>query len=1819
MLRRLLGLLVLLGPLAIFSSGAHAELLEYSFTTPRGEQRTVAPDVVYANPVGTMTFALSGGVDRKLRVSIQRTDGTVLESATSKLLGANDRISVRGSTYYGAFLSLNAPAEGEYRIIADILGAEDKVVQSDQYQILIDTTPPLIGSHVQREFSPSYPWTSDLLASPHWGGSNTLFSEGVLDAGSGLEKAEVYAIDPQGVRRVIPAMLEANKGVVSVNIAEVVKNSFTPYDRTAYRLGFRVYDRAGNYAENVQVNTRVDKENPSYLGTQIYNPRTGVWENYVSGMTIYENPFRYRHVMERSEHTRFNGQEYGWRQDHYTSHDNSYVYMQGSLSYPQRHHYIVLTNNAGRYTWIRYGELNFTLAPGVELGPVPLERLDYKIKGESWVSDLTILRNTPFTIEQIRFYAEKRSYPQLMTLEGTNVSCVIQANQDNCVANASITQTVGKGYIPYSFHASRTDGSQKTHGGYLYTWWDFNKPTISDLNYDSSSGNITVGVIDHDRLNNNTNNPWDTRDFKIELKSDSTTVVLDNFQLENLSYNTRRATFSTRSAEDGWYSMAAVATDTFGNTVRKAYPDRILIDTTPPALSISSPTKLSSLDEVVISLSDNHDANPVVREVLLVGGPANDELSLSWREESKGTFRLEYPIIFPSLKAGESYSLTVVASDHQRNDAVETVRFEYQPRQVALGDGMDGKIMLPAVAQEFFRANGRNVIETEPFTLSDGSVVRGTYDVLATLRSDADFPVFVNGVRISPGETMNIMGEHDFSNAGGRLSIPVYPAVSGVVGTSSLLVMASAPNSPVLVVDLHTWQASANLAADSWEVRQVLDPVRIQAQPAPGTICRFTSKEDEARAADPIRDPVCLLEWERIPDEVEQLSHEGSGLTTSSLVGQAVQLGKQPVEYSLYLFSGNGAKIKVGQGKRDLAVTSAYGAVAYAPNEGASPVNRVIQDVDMRLRQIRGPECFLSLNAEQVKRDAATRQAASKARTCLLEWQQLPDGLTQDVYSEAPQLDGMLATKGMHRIGWRVSTFSRNGTRITLADETFDIEAVDPPAPAVQLLSQFNLKDNLYMVPMSGAYLGDAEVTAERAELDVSIKRNSSVLENETFAPGWSPTSRVLRRLNTDARALWEETLYTVQAAYTKVPEIQTTSVYRAISVPSYSIRPVIEVSTERVLDTEKLPVKVLIRDQYRPAEGYDPATMGEWRVRLVQQKNYGEVEPLTGFADAVNGEALFHVDVSGQSGSSLRIAAEAELKSPFTEYHRREQSTRPAFFTLLRGGEIHGDVVARRMSGEAPFTSVFKIELHDRLDTRATGDIIWEVSSNGGQTWDKYVPEERYKYQLIRTFEKGTYQVRAKIVNRNSGAAAYTESVEVIAYDKPKIAVTGPVTLFVGSEATYSATATLAGESIPADQLVVEWSTDAGATYTHTGPTIKLSSESEGRVRLWARVRSTLAPGDDRYAYDVYKGSVEFRAVKAPRVKITGPSRLETGKPHTFHAVTTLPYKNMDVQVKGYWTLPDGTRAEGDTVVYVPTEEDLAKQSVETMYTAWVEGFREEGAETSQLFRSRIWQYVWPKFTIQARTTADVAPATVSMSIRPVAFRGTLEEPIYEWSLPQGATVVDERLPTSRSFTLDAPGEYPVKVTVRDARGHTTTLEQVVTLDQAEPYKVDLQYTASNSLEREPLDVRLRPYISGGHPRDRITERIFMLNDELLESTGYYGRATLQAGEHVLKLKVISEMGHEASGEVKISVAENQLPSCSIRIRDTIGSWIVYAECDDPDGRMKSYEWAVGGEVVSISSDRLTISKGRYEEMPQITLVGIDDSGGRSEPVTLH
>lgn len=94
--------------------------------------------------------------------------------------------------------------------------------------------------------------------------------------------------------------------------------------------------------------------------------------------------------------------------------------------------------------------------------------------------------------------------------------------------------------------------------------------------------------------------------------------------------------------------------------------------------------------------------------------------------------------------------------------------------------------------------------------------------------------------------------------------------------------------------------------------------------------------------------------------------------------------------------------------------------------------------------------------------------------------------------------------------------------------------------------------------------------------------------------------------------------------------------------------------------------------------------------------------------------------------------------------------------------------------------------------------------------------------------------------------------------------------------------------------------------------------------------------------------------------------------------------------------------------------------------------------------------------------------------------------------------------------------------------------------------------------------------------------------------------------------------MGHTATGEVDISVARNKPPVC--KLERVIGrtSWLAKAVCTDEDGRMAKNLWFINGEQQALSSNSISVPMWRYPDgEPVITLVGIDNSGAESPPVS--
>lgn len=1809
---------------ALLSAGsAHADLLEYSFKGADGSQRSLGPSDKYANPVGKVTFALNAGLDRKVRISILNSAGKTVESKTSHLLGVGDRITVAGKVNYGALLTLNAPPEGTYKLKAEIISGDgkDTSIKADEYDWVVDTSKP----------------TSNPLS-----GTNTAYGQVVKGAtwkiGTGSSAKDYFKLtnitDSSPIKEV-RMTVRREDGSLYKNIkvgydlpskSAMVINNKSPFIFPTsnlderFKVQFAVTDQAGNTMQTPAQTVLWDNTvNAPSTPFGVYDPDSNSslgsglsgFVPYKSGMTVKTNPIKLAWRIDRNN----------WHENRegglniYSSigpvkkvhEDSQYVYLTSESPFGMK--------SGDYWRWRNFGAwggsnlaYNLKLDERAKKSPV-LKSVQYKYSDIGWASATRRdIKNhlLPITIEEVRVNVEPRPYPQTVTHIRT---CTVQPNESSC--GFSYSRVLDKGttghFREWAHVYDDTKALRATPLISDINWNDLHYPEIT-TSYDSNTKKVKAFVTQpkrgayFDRLR--LSSAW--------IEDDGKKLPVQGGLVEE---NGEHYTFEwdLKALPEGNYNLFTTAQERHGpKTTKRLFS--YLSDKTPPSLKVTANGKISSLDQLTVTITDNFDKNPKLTSILLEGGPANEKVQLSWRKESSGVYKLEYPIMFPSLAEGETYKLTVKGQDDYGNQATDVMSFKYEPRTASLASGMDGKILIPATNQEFKRLDGGHVIQTEPITLSDGSLVNGNYDVMASLRSDADVPLVVNGIEIQPGETMSVISQHNFSKSNGKIDLPVRAIKNGVAGKANLMIMTSAPNSPIVIADINIWDAKAKLSANSWEVRQIIDPVRVTASPEIGTACRFTSDERTAQKADPISDPVCLIEWDEKPEDVEQVYSDSNGLRLSSLRGQAAKVGKEPISYSLYLFSGDGRKVKIGSGSRELNVTSAMGSVSFKPRGDVGTVHRVIQDIDVTLEQAIGPDCRLTTDAQRAQTSAEYGSSEFSGH-CLLEWLEIPDGMQPQDGTDRPVLLGRLEEEKKHTLNWRVSSFSKSGTRVTLAEESFDIDAIDPPEPEINIESALHFKDNIYMVPSSGGYLGDLYVTGEQASLDLLIKNGEATDLNETFRSSGRFNNKIYRRLEAKEAGLWTETPLDVTAKYTDLPSVSKKKSIKAISVPDYNIEPRLTVDETTVLDSVPLPVVVNMVNKLKPNQEYDEGVIGQWEVRLGRDKGFNDFEPLTEFKLAENGKAAFEADLTG-SNRSAKLMAEARLVSPVEGYERSELSQR-IFISVLRGGEIEGGIKSRRLSGPAPFTTVLQLDLNDNLDRAATGDVVWEISKDGGESWEKTKVEDRSRFRWHQAYERGVYKVRAKIINANSGAEAYTETIEIISYNIPNVNIEGPRTVFAGDEASYKVVVT-DSEGNEVNDAVIKWSDDRGKTFTHEGDSLTLASDNVERMSMEAWVRDSTAPDDDRFAYTKSRVSTDFKEIRKPKIYTTGPRIVEVGEEYEFSARINPPFRGMEVEMNGEFTLPNGDTVKGKTLKYTPTDEDLEGGGLELKYTAWVEGFKDEGAIQTQSIKSRVWKYVWPNFKLNLDGRTRVAPTEMDARTRTIGFRGNLDEVKYTWDIPEGVEVVSDQWDDKRPLKFNTAGTFLIKATISDARGNETVLEEEVEIAEADPFVIDVTTTTSNSFDRAPLELRLRPRVSGGHPRDRVTNLEYKVNGDVMETVGQSARAVLEAGDYDIDIKATSLMGVETVETLNISVNENKPPVCSISVNDRASSWAFFAECSDEDGKMKSYEWEVEGEKVSVRSNRLTLLKGSHDGvMPSVALVGYDDSEGASAKVT--
>ena len=829
---------------ALVCSVSQAAIEGVEFEDVYNQQKSLAvSDAQFINPKSSTTLVVSGGLDRKLRAKL--LDGSqVIEQQTSDTISISDRISFKGTEFYGKKLTLAAPVDGNnYSYQVELLSLDGNLLDTWTHPVTVDTTPPVVGEF---QYEP-YDGVGAITGLPYVGQTDYIQTTltGVTDANSGIDGGTAWSIDEFGNRSQSYSLKVSSSGETSIQ-----REIFPEYLRQ-YTIYFEITDRAGNRSTKSQevLNTQKivhTEDKNKFEIVAIYdptNPLAGTlpygrsdlndYAPYTPGMTISSNPIRVLARFKKDYHYKYD--DLGIGRASYCSigecisstplfEDANSVYGLNSEWRALNSSGSVYFDSANRGGYRDKATINVKLSPDA---PIPPDISNYYLWREDlkqWVNGTHLygIKEGNIPIEKVKATFKTRDYRQRLALQR-----VEPKPEDSRYGTTSKWHSVyaepGTSEVIFDFPTTVTTRElwesskeatypffRNTLTFYLHSdglEQDLKAPEYKSITIESDQtppviestdrrdGSIRVQTIETSNHPKGRTSLWD----RWRVRSDRSTVKLTNSkgqqinlplqeEIENTHYN-RIFVYSLDDLPEGNYTTTTVRIeDNFGNSTTEVVNDPFWIDRTAPAITIFNAGQpindgemIVGLEAIEIELSDPN--SPKITSVLLEGGPANDTVNLATRKIGENRYALEYPRIFPAMNPGEEYTLTVKSEDDSKNESTEQTTFLYQP--IDLVDVAALNVL--ATQQKLLLPDDTpiNAVWTPVLRTEEGHLAQGMQQLTVTLRSDAELPLIIGTTLLQPGETktLGIEAETD-----GRLIIPITSVGSGQVGAADYMI-----------------------------------------------------------------------------------------------------------------------------------------------------------------------------------------------------------------------------------------------------------------------------------------------------------------------------------------------------------------------------------------------------------------------------------------------------------------------------------------------------------------------------------------------------------------------------------------------------------------------------------------------------------------------------------------------------------------------------------------------------------------------------------------------------------------------------------------------------------------------------------------------------------------------------------------------------------------------------------------------------------------------------------------------------------------------
>ena len=1221
---------------------------------------------------------------------------------------------------------------------------------------------------------------------------------------------------------------------------------------------------------------------------------------------------------------------------------------------------------------------------------------------------------------------------------------------------------------------------------------------------------------------------------------------------------------------------------------------------------LNAETTVTSSPSIRLEAGDptNFEVTPSIEQegMIAEGSP----IRLIFGNASEG-LRIRGVDLLPSSWVGP-YQLEVTADDGVEQ-STKSVSFTYAPIRNGVELQKNGIIWVPSSKTALANQEAQYALYTQQFTDELPSPYTGSYALKAAIKEGSDVGLRVNNVSVLPGRKPVSIGGYNFDLENGRINLPLAAFDEDDAGRGTLLITVDRPGAPVVEVDYKVWEPTFTLNPGSSTIVQGADQLQVNAVASPANFCGVASSYEDAEAYDVFTAPKCLVEW-------DVAGVQAQAQTSALQINKRVyEPGTVDIGLNAYVLNSDGTKVLVSRAETPITVQSAADIVAFGlRNAPEDAIERIVEESTFEVIQETGPTCTLYSTESEAQSSAGSRMS------CVLEWDTIPEGLSVQTNTYYPTINGFFtAEEEQEEFSFSVYMVDEQGTKRLLDQKSYTVDLIDPGMPDIEFAPLVDLYGDVLAVPKGQDSIGYLTAKDIKSKLEVTARNGdgSPLLETTVELPYGRSIAQQRIAVPAPDLAIGTVDVLTLGAQYEKLSGIKYEEFKTVVATPSYLVRPELKASQEEALNTDAVTVTVEITDGQ---SSYDANTMGTWEVRVLERAGIGEYQELSDWmATDASGQANVEIDLSGYGAGGLRLTAEARLvmSSPIGEDIIRE-SSRYLAIEILDGTAIDGNISSRKIAGPAPLSTVIDFRPEDYSDRRAMGDVTFEVSEDSGGSWTEFTSNNG-STRLVQTFEEGTYLVRAVVENANSGQLFTTDPIEIVAFKIPTLIVEGPEIAFEGETVTADLAVTYDEATLPAAEYVLERSQDRRKTWEQvTSLSETITSAESATVSTYYRVRHIDAPADNRYSWADAMHRVSFRRLRPPRVRVNGERRVEVGEPYEFRAAITEPYRGLERSYDGEWTLPDGTKQYGDTVTYIPTEDDLDNRQLEISYQAWMTDYPEEiGRDDQRLY---LWQYEWPTWRLAIDRKSYYPPAIVEIRAKTLGSTPSLEDPRYTWQLPEGPSVESNSLEDMRVLKVETTGEFTVGLAIADARGNETTLEETFEILPAPPIELDLRLREGNEHFREPLEVSLDTIMRGGHPDDRPVKYSYYVNGELSTEDDRPRQSTvLSAGSHTVRVDVETEFGQTIQETKSIDVYPNQEPVCELTGDMFSTSYSYKAYCDDPDGTVTDYRWTINGTVIdTVRGYRMTTPRADYETVPTVSVVAIDDSGAESAEVSL-